>query len=34
MTVFVDTSSLYALLDADDAHHAEARAAWQRLAAA
>lgn len=34
MTVFVDTSALYALLDADDAHHVDARAAWQRLAAA
>ncbi len=32
MTVFVDTSALYALLDADDARHAEARAVLTRLA--
>ena len=25
---FVDTSAFYALLDRDDAHHAEARASW------
>lgn len=31
MSVFVDTSALYALLDADDAHHARARTAWARL---
>lgn len=34
MRVFCDTSGLYALLDADDAHHAEAAAAWRRLLAA
>ena len=32
MTVFVDTSALLALLDADDADHADAVAAWRRLA--
>jgi len=31
MTVFVDTSALYAVLDRDDAHHDAARAAWERL---
>jgi predicted nucleic acid-binding protein len=29
--VFVDTSALYAVLDADDARHAEAAASWNRL---
>ena len=29
--VFVDTSALYAVLDADDAHHPAARAGWDRL---
>lgn len=29
--VFVDTSAIYAALDADDAHHASAIAGWQRL---
>lgn len=33
MTVFVDTSALLALLDADDAEHADAVAAWSDLAA-
>lgn len=32
MTVFVDTSALLALLDADDAEHADAVAAWGELA--
>ncbi len=31
MTVFVDTSALYALLDADDAGHLPASQAWQAL---
>ena len=31
MTVFVDTSALYAVLDRDDANHASAREAWARL---
>ncbi len=31
MTVFVDTSALLAVLDANDGHHAHARAAWTRL---
>lgn len=30
MRVFADTSALYALLDADDACHAEAKDRWQR----
>ena len=29
--VFVDTSALYAALDADDAHHPEAATHWRRL---
>lgn len=32
MSVFVDTSALLALLDADDPHHQDARRAWTRLA--
>lgn len=28
MIVFIDTSALYALMDADDQHHARARDAW------
>lgn len=31
MSVFVDTSGLFALLDADDTHHERARSAWTRL---
>ncbi len=31
MTVFVDTSALYALLDADDANHEQAKDVWSRL---
>ncbi len=31
MSVFVDTSALYALLDEDDAHHAEASHILRRL---
>ena len=31
VSVFVDTSALLALLDADEARHEEARAIWQRL---
>lgn len=31
MSVFVDTSALYALLDEADAHHAEASDAFRRL---
>jgi predicted nucleic acid-binding protein len=31
MTIFVDTSALYALLDADDANHQPAAAIWKTL---
>lgn len=31
MTCFVDTSAIYALLDAQDSNHARAKAAWERL---
>ena len=31
MTVFVDTSAMYAVLDRDDTHHAAANAAWKQL---
>lgn len=31
MTTFADTSALYAVLDADDAFHERARAAWSSL---
>lgn len=31
MTVFVDTSALLALVDADDEHHSRAVAAWARF---
>ena len=33
MTVFVDTSALLAVLDADELRHSEAAAIWQRLLA-
>lgn len=31
MTVFVDTSALYAVFDQDDDHHAGAAASWKQL---
>jgi predicted nucleic acid-binding protein len=31
MTVFVDTSALFAVLESDDAHHAAAGATWKEL---
>ena len=31
MTVFLDTSALLALIDADEARHADARLIWKRL---
>jgi predicted nucleic acid-binding protein len=31
MTVFVDTSAFYAVLDRDDSNHAEAKTVWTRL---
>ena len=31
MTVFVDTSAFYAVLDHDDGNHGSARAIWSRL---
>ncbi len=31
MIIFVDTSALYALLDADDDNHAPSAAAWQQI---
>lgn len=31
MTVFVDTSALYAVIDSDDDHHAAAAVVWRRL---
>jgi predicted nucleic acid-binding protein len=31
MTVFVDTSAFYAVLDRDDANHTEAKNIWTRL---
>jgi predicted nucleic acid-binding protein len=30
MDIFVDTSALYALMDADDANHVRARTAWEQ----
>ena len=33
MSVFVDTSALLALLDADDPEHERAKTAWDELAA-
>ena len=32
MSTFVDTSGLYAFVDADDVRHAEAHDAWRRIA--
>jgi predicted nucleic acid-binding protein len=31
LTVFIDTSAILAVLDADDLHHSEADVIWQRL---
>ena len=31
MSVFIDTSAMLAVLDADDRHHPEADAAWQEM---
>lgn len=31
MTVFVDTSAIYALLDLDDSNHRKAKEAWRKL---
>lgn len=31
MSIFVDTSAFYAVLDAGDANHGKARAVWERL---
>ena len=31
MTLFVDTSALYAVLDSDDIHHAGAGATWKEI---
>jgi predicted nucleic acid-binding protein len=31
LSTFVDTSAFYAILDADDDRHAEARVEWERL---
>ncbi len=31
MTVFVDTSAIYAVLDADDANHAGAARSWRQI---
>ena len=31
MTIFIDTSAIYAILSSDDPHHAEAAATWQNL---
>jgi predicted nucleic acid-binding protein len=31
MNIFVDSSALLAVLDANDAHHAEAKATWEKI---
>ena len=31
MSVFIDTSAFYAVMDADDDRHAAARGEWERL---
>ena len=33
MSLFVDTSAFYALLDADDAHHGQSASAWREIMA-
>jgi len=33
MSVFVDTSAFYALLDADDAHHGPSAVTWREMMA-
>lgn len=31
MSVYIDTSALFAILDADDEHHKKAKETWLRL---